>query len=568
MVPLYVFLSLLGLGYYVHEQDSRPVTKQNLKTKSPVPVKIQIPKRSDINKATGTVYQHRRNLSSYVGNTDNRKENSDLTGNTIEGFNGTAAKESFVETLTGEYIPKKEFQHNNMQPFFKSASYGDSFKENSISSERLGIYTGRDPYKKDKSSRTSRDLNPIFKPNENKQTTWGMPDTTGERMKHYNQSMYVTNELPFEKTYVGPGLNDGYTAKPSGGFHNEAALEAAMPPSVDELRTLNNPKLTFEGRVKSGAGPQQRGKVGSVGKYKPSKFYLNTPDRYFTTVGGNERESNRPTQVLKRTDRGKQRDYLQGPAKFQTPKNPNRTLTRKSAKITFKTDGARNMDGRNYWNADDDFTNYGKNGINLPATEREVTGKRTSIRNLSTVFKKPQAFDPTDVLPTTIKETLIHDEREGNVGRMPDKRGGYIVAPKYARTTRKETTLTDYTGDPSIDQLGGRGGYLTAPTDLRYTNKENISVGRAPTQVKEALAVGSDKINVQINKLENDQIVTREPQTTKIYNSIEQPERCGITVEKDRLDDARLMAERVDPNLLDAFRKNPYTQSLSSYSAP
>ena len=28
------------------------------------------------------------------------------------------------------------------------------------------------------------------------------------------------NELPFEQIQVGHGLNDGYTARPTGGFHN------------------------------------------------------------------------------------------------------------------------------------------------------------------------------------------------------------------------------------------------------------------------------------------------------------------------------------------------------------
>jgi hypothetical protein len=153
----------------------------------------------------------------------------------------------------------------------------------------------------------------------------GMGDTN-----RYVGSQTRKNELPFQQQRVRKiDERDPLT--------RQVGKMIADKSQIDNIRTLNNPKLTFEGRVKSGAGPQQRGKVGSVGKYKPSKFYLNTADRYFTTVGGNERESNRPTQVLKKTDRGKQRDYLQGPAKFQTAKNPNRTLTRKSAKITFKT---------------------------------------------------------------------------------------------------------------------------------------------------------------------------------------------------------------------------------------
>jgi hypothetical protein len=590
MVPVYVFLSLLGLGYYINEQGVPRKTQNIAISKKRMREELGSVNAMKQNEYTRAKNYERKVVSkAFQGAKDNRDPNVPLNYNegilntkgnlkkelplndqTIADLNENKSKEQFVfSQLTGEYVKKDNFKHNNMEPFFKSCSYGQSYKDNDVNEQKLGTFTGSDKYYKSKSSMPANEASPtpLFKPEETKTTTWGQSNSLDRQEQYYNQSMYRNNELPFKKTYVGSGLNKGYTSKPSGGFHDPASQNMVRPKTVDELRPLNNPKLSYEGRVKPGSGTAQRGKVGQVGKYKASKFYLNSADRYFTTVGSNEREQLRPQHIIKQTDRGK-KNYEMGPAKFQTDRESKRGLTRKSSKITFKTDSIRNVDGQNFWDVKEDFSNYGKNGINLPANERDVTATRGSVRNINTVFKKQVCFNPNDILPTTLKETMIHDERLGQAQRLAGDIGGYITAPKYAKTTRKETTHSDYTSNPGIDQLGGGRGYLTAPTDLRYTNKENISVGRAPTQEKNKLSVGGDKINMKVDKLDGDRIVTREPQTTKVFNSIEQPQFCGQTSEGNKVSDAPLLAERINPQLLNAFKENPYTQSLSSFAAP
>ena len=37
------------------------------------------------------------------------------------------------------------------------------------------------------------------------------------------------NVLPFEKINVGPGINDGYSAMPSGGFHQDMRDQIKIP---------------------------------------------------------------------------------------------------------------------------------------------------------------------------------------------------------------------------------------------------------------------------------------------------------------------------------------------------
>ena len=52
----------------------------------------------------------------------------------------------------------------------------------------------------------------------------------------------------------------------------------------------------------------------------------------------------------------------------------------------------------------------------------------------------------------------------------------------------------------------------------------------------------------------------------KVYQEIptEQENVREYTQDKDTLDNVKL-ADRLDPNMLDPFRENPYTQSLSSF---
>ena len=51
----------------------------------------------------------------------------------------------------------------------------------------------------------------------------------------------------------------------------------------------------------------------------------------------------------------------------------------------------------------------------------------------------------------------------------------------------------------------------------------------------------------------------------KVYNEIPTRNTCNITTDKTTLDNVSL-SNRIDPSLLNPFRSNPYTQSLSSFA--
>ena len=215
--------------------------------------------------------------------------------------------------------------------------------------------------------------------------------------------------------------------------------------------------------------------------------------------------------------------------------------------------------------------------------------------------KKATVHDPNDVPQATIKDTNIHHVRTGNMS-IPgvDKNDGYKTKGVQAPTTHRQfTSDIEYTGNPDGDTGRGNGeGYLTANYDAKNThrqftsdkeytgiansendkpksydnaynaelncNKEKIAEGRAPTKTNVKVSVGESDINIDIKKLESDIINIREMNVNKIYSSVpgtieEGESRSRVPLQQN------INVERIENDVLDAFKKNPYTQSLSSF---
>lgn len=416
-------------------------------------------------------------------------------------------------SLTGEPINPNTFKHNNMVPFF-----GGRIKQNvddKANQTVLEHFTGNiDNYQQKK------EIGPFFAAENNVCNPYGSASTTTFQQDRIVPSKIMHNVTPIEKVRVGPGLNQGYTAQPSGGFQQANTRDYILPKTVDEMRTKNNPKLTYMGRILSGKGIAKPGKIGVMEKRHPDSFYINTPDRYFTTVGAQTAERQRPNIVLKDVNRrttGKRRRF--GPAQSQNGnKDRVRPKFRQSNKIQYKTDGPRHFNATGQWHieerncglksteerelqAKEALHDYGKSRTLLKDTERQcmsetnykgilkagdkvearncqpakLTKKRFTSKNDHTghmnveTYKGP-VYDPDDVTRTTIKEQTIDNTHEGYIGT--ENKNGYVYDPEdVARTTIKEQTIdNDHEGFMNIEN---KNGYVYDPDDvLRTTIKE------------------------------------------------------------------------------------------------
>ena len=93
-------------------------------------------------------------------------------------------------------------------------------------------------------------------------------------------------------------------------------------------------------------------------------------------------------------------------------------------------------------------------------------------------------------------------------------------------------------------------------------------MGRAPTLSGAKKSVGGANIKMSTKKMgdiQNDQLEKRGRMTTRVHNSLPTPQNCGVTTDKETVPNQPLQ-QRLDPGMLDAFKKNPFTQSLKSYA--
>jgi ribosomal protein L21E len=272
------------------------------------------------------------------------------------------------------------------------------------------------------------------------------------------------NELPFEQTTVGPGLNKGFTDKPSGGFHETLRI---MPKGIEQLRV--DPVLETEGRVKAGkALNSKRTLTSQMYRNRPELLVENKKgERNFTTVGAVRGRTLRPTVVLKDTNRKKSR-FLITPAKAaQGGKSRVAPKTRASHKQSFCNTSYPNTKRHN---------DYGKSGYQNRSNNRAITGTKTHIiapkgeiakhkRRLYDKARKtrkqhyihhsrtygyagPQqpnagpSYNPNEwAAKTTIRETTENNNHQGNVGAVYGQQNpSYNPDEWKAKTTIRETT--------------------------------------------------------------------------------------------------------------------------------
>ena len=153
---------------------------------------------------------------------------------------------------------------------------------------------------------------PLFKPEQNMQWAYGMPNQSDFFQSRVNPAMKNNNVKPFDSIMVGPGLDKGYGINGSNGYNSGMeARDKWLPKTVDQLRVDTNPKLEYE--LLNHEGPANSfikavptaQMIGRVEKQRPDTFFINSQDRWLTTTGAEKGETLRPIQelgVLRRAD--------------------------------------------------------------------------------------------------------------------------------------------------------------------------------------------------------------------------------------------------------------------------
>jgi len=413
-------------------------------------------------------------------------------------------------SLTGNPVDRESFFHNNMVPFF-----GGTAKQNVSENANQTIlenFTGNDPNYEQKKEVKRDDF---FQPVANLSNVYGMQNLDGYFLDRYIAGNIRNNQAPVEPIRVGPGLNQGYTAEPSGGYQQANKRDFILPKNVNELRVKTHPKVSYEGVVIPGGSVtgKKPGKVGIVAKNQPDTFYVNSPDRLFTTVGDVYGPKQRPTVVLKYTNRKTtELKNMVGPAApaatgSQAQLKP---AFRKSSRFNYAGAGPRNQQAIGKWQINGPNASipndYGRSSMKVKPNARMSTGNKTHVLNYNPINKlnrapnkpnvrhtrrmnvvgnnrwsgnfqntgpaKGKVYDPNDLPRTTIKEQNIDNNHQGYFQNTGPAKGQVYDPNDVLRTTIKEQNI-DNNHQGYFQNTGPAKGQVYDPNDvLRTTIKE------------------------------------------------------------------------------------------------
>lgn len=374
-----------------------------------------------------------------------------------------------ISLLSGKRINKNDFMHNNMQPFIKGNVTQNTDIERFTS--KLDNNTGIDKFYKRKQEVVNNNLSSPNMHNIN-----GARSATDFLQSRMNIPTIMNNILPFEQQNVGPGLNSGYTTKPSGGFQQIDTRTYAMPKSIDDLRTkVDQRSGTFKIPIQAPkTGTAQRGVVMPLQKNKPETTYEQNILNWFKSKSIFSKTTARPEINIKDTHRQTTHAEYHGTGKFINKQGMGENDDYGKSKIMVY-DNERNSSETETPVAN--LTSIVKATINpildaLKLTLKEYTIEAPrAVGNTSIqIPNKLTTHDKNDIMKTTIKETTIHDSDNLNL-TGPD--GTYTALHDDAKTTVKETTIHD---GETINLSGPTTIYAAPDDDAKKTLRETLPV--------------------------------------------------------------------------------------------
>ena len=503
-----------------------------------------------------------------------------------------------INSMSGSKINHKDFKHNNMVPFFGSKVRGPLVDSNH-SENILDNYQGTGSQLINKVEQA-----PLFKPEDNVQHTHGTPNNSDFFLSRQLPSTKIANVLPWKQEKVAPGLGLGYTTEGAGGFNSGMLDRSAWkPPTVDELRVKTNPRVTYglyghEGPAESGVNNLPV--IGTVEKYRQNTDYALGPDRWFTTpnVLG---PTQIPQTVLQDNNRVNTTNEYYGvggtaadtktsyyrsnyeassrPELCSNDLNPASAQGQGSATASdFGVKGYKiSQNNRNANCQPDNRTAGGINGAFKaimapivdtlrPSRKENVIGNSNQTGNVTALVPNLPITNPKDGVKTTIKETTV--DKIGlnhlNVSHISVPEGGYQTSQLEVKDQQRNT------GDSSsMGYVNGPGAQMNVSAWNNQHNNVNKTYQNWPMPGGTQIFNGSE--NMQFAKRENDIINQRLPCPDHI---IQQPNSLADTIPSldsfgkinmPQQQNQQINADRMNPDILSAFKSNPYAQSLNSY---
>lgn len=326
-----------------------------------------------------------------------------------------------------------DLTHNNMQPEFRKKNYGVDYQPMINTFQRkTDLFTGS---KNNLDWRPKKEVEALFKPAMNNNYIHGAPVQTDLYKSRFIPSMKRDGEKPFQEIRVQPGLNLGYNEDSNVGFHDDYRV---IPRTTNQIRTLNNPKLTYSTPtipgLKASLGPEH---YDNINKKKPEKFralgtYQIVPNRAYITAPSIYGRTN-PLNLAKTENRGTHKTDTMASGAYLPTNQKVINGEVQSLRQNFKQDSPTNLSGSKlnqiYNIIKPEYTNR-----DLYKYSSEETGN-IGISNNSISY----IYDKYGMTPYITKRDLYKFEDLGNIGNN-DTNKSYIYD---VNGTIPEITLRD-----------------------------------------------------------------------------------------------------------------------------
>lgn len=578
MAQVAIPLLMLGTAYLVCNDNSKEEEKEGF-----TELKDQVDQDGILSKSYDTFSPNVANTSLNVNNEETLSARQDKYMLSKSRIVENESNNIF-ENMAGETVKYGDINHNNMQIFYNNKSNGGpSFKEYD---QILDNYTGNGSYEVAKMESAS-----FFKPEDNLQNVYGNQNTNDFMQSRVVASNVQSNTKPWEEKQVAPGIGLGYDGVAEDGF-NSGYMNQSMwaPKSVDELRTANNPKLTY--KLDDHVGPalmpvQNRGIQGKIVKQGPDTYFTND-NNLGMVAGGISAQAKAPKQMITQENRDttsvsyygikgpgdENKSYVDGKYsethKQQLPPNP------------FINMSAQNINPTNE-------SNYGRSGYNALPNNRSTT-RIEYYGSLGNIVK--QVVQP-------IVNGLRHSKKT-NFVKNKDNMGnvsGVVHASNVVNSNAQVSTTNRemYEGKLSMNHLNVQKQDATAYMNTRpiveITQRSTMNQNETGPAMNTS-AMGTMSYESVYNQHNNDRLYAENVAPTgnmSLFNSSisVQPtnkEVCNdrstpvyIPTQNNYNHPSELLGEftsmpqkyessssNIDASLLDAFKNNPYTQPLNS----
>lgn len=495
-----------------------------------------------------------------------------------------------VYSLTGDYMSSDTFKHNNMVPFNGGKPHGQIYNNNNAETI-LDNYVGG-------GSQTIQKIEqaPLFKPQENVQWTHGMPGMSDFYQSRQNPANKNNMVKPFDSIHVGPGLDKGYGSEGNLGFNSGMeSRDKWLPKTVDELRVSTNPKQEYN--LNGLQGPAQSnikniGLEGRVEKNRPDTFFINTQDRWLTTTGAEKGSQMIPDYIVKPSTRNETSTYQHGtpnaviktasyvPTKHETSKRIQLTGLDVGPSVSTTTAPLQHKSMEKYHNSHTNYENsrsinkqvetFGSGfsraigaavapimDILKPSRKEEYTSNLRVYGNAGSSIPDNYVLEKGDIPETTIKETTIY-KPNGYINSQNDN-AGYIVNDHQPITNQRDSV-----NHSSLLGMSSNAGNVQYDSHYRQINNESKEKSLyARTNHGNSKSFNS-QINVTMSKLDTDRENNRlwAPQATTYSGPTLQTH--GKISYLPQYEEKQTNDNRISPDLLNAFKENPFTHSLTS----